>query len=257
MMDVRFLVAICLVLLSGGTPVWGWTPGSQQVIAEEAARLAPPDLYRQIVRHRDVYAEGVLAPFGDREDANHNLNPDSGRLDQVIDSMIQTAIEAIRAPRPFHEVVYRLGIVAHYVADANNPLNTSNADPAEGRYYADFLAYVESTHPRVEAVFYGFRPRIGEPELQRMMSEAFARGRRFYPLVGREYRRIEFQNGRRHFDDRSTAYGISALAFSHAISDIAEVLRYIWLEAGGIDTRKSLPIRGLHRLPLPRDDIAR
>ena len=256
MMDGRWVWAVVLFVMAA-PPLWGWTPQSQERIAEEAARLAPPDLYRQIVRHRQVFADGVRAPFGDQDAANHNQNPDGGRLDQVIESMVQTAIEAIRAPRPFHEVVYRLGIVAHYVADANNPLNTANSDPAEKRYYADFLAYLESTHPRVEAVFYGFRPRIGPAEMRQMMGETFQRGRQFYPLVGREYQRIGFQNGVRHFDDRSTAYAISALAFSHAISDIAEVLRYIWLEAGGIDTRSRLPVRGLHRLPLPRNDVAR
>lgn len=252
-----YVAAICLGLCA--IPAHAWTPTSQERVADEAARLVPPDLYRQLVRNRAAYLQGTREPFKDRTAEHHSLDRDSGGLlEQVIARAIDDAISTIKAHQPFNHIAYRLGIVSHYVADANNPLAVSDADPQEARFAGDFLAYLESTKPRVEVVFYGFRPNFrGSRDLPRLLAETFARGRGFYPLVGREYRRIKFQDGRRHFDDRSTAYAVAALSFSHAVSDIAEVLRYIWIEAGGVDTRTKLPIRGQHVMPLPKTNLSR
>ncbi|MCP4662779.1 MAG: hypothetical protein GY856_45890 [bacterium] len=254
----RFLfpagAAFALWLGVAGEPTLAWTPASQEFIAEMGARLAPPDLYRQIARNRDAYLMGAGAPFDDRQPAGHVKTPEGdGRLDEMIILAVGNAIRAIETHRPFNEIVYRLGLVAHFLADANNPLNTAESDPREAGYAADFRAYLESTEPRVEVIFYGFRPGFrGRRDLPQLIREALGRGRRLYPLVGREYRRIGFAAGAGSFDDRSTAYAVAALSFSHAVSDIAEVLRYIWLEAGGIDTRRRVPTRGREIIHLPR-----
>jgi hypothetical protein len=102
-------------------------------------------------------------------------------------------------------------------------------------------------------VFYGFRPSFqGRRDLPQLIRETLGRSRRLYPLVGQEYARIGFATGGGGFDDRSTAFAVAALGFSHAVSDIAEVLRYIWVEAGGIDTRRRLPVRGREMIPIGR-----
>lgn len=253
----RFLLALAAAAaLAPGSETAAWTPESHRLIAEEAARLAPPDLYRQIVRNREAYRQGISDGFAERDPAAHVKNPDgSGRLDEAIAVTVDNAIRTIEAPRPFNEVAYRLGIVAHFVADAHNPLNSAESDPAEGRYYADFLRYLESASPRVRMVFYGFRPGFeGRRDLPRLVDEALAQGRELYPMVGREYRRTGFRPGVEAFDDRSTAFAVASLAHSYAISDIAEVLRYIWLEAGGIDTRRRIPERGREVIALSRTD---
>ncbi len=243
-----------LALASAPGPAGAWTPGSQQRIAEEAARLTPPDFYRQLKRNRAAYFQGVSDPFHDQQPAYHFEHPDGGgQLDEVILQAVTNTIDAIRAPRPFNEIAYRAGVVSHYLADAYNPINCDRSDPDEDRYAADFLVYLESVEPRVGMVFYGFRPSFdGKRELPRLVAETFARSRGLYPLVGREYRRVSFAPGRRAFDDRSTAYAVAALAYSHAVSDIAEVLRYIWLAAGGIDSRPQVPVRGRHVVQVPR-----
>jgi len=244
--------ALCLGVAS--TPALAWTPASQEFIAEMGARLAPPDLYRQIARNRNAYLLGAVAPFDDRQPASHvKTSEGEGQLDAVIVVAVNNAIRAIETHRPFNEIVYRLGLVAHFLADANNPLNTAASDPREARYAEDFRAYLESTTPRVEVVFYGFRPGFqGRRDLPQLIRETLTRSRKLYPLVGREYRRIGFASGAASFDDRSTAYAVAALSFSHAVSDIAEVLRYIWLEAGGIDTRQRVPARSQQIIRLPR-----
>ena len=248
------LLLAATVLATAATPAAAWTPASQQTIASEAARLAPPDLYRQIVRNRAAYLQGVADGFGERDPLAHAKHADgTGRLDEAVATAVDNAVRSIVAHRPFNEICYRLGIVSHFLADANNPLNAADDDAEEGRYYADFLAYLESAEPRVRLVFYGFRSDFKDDrDLPKLITESLGRGRELYPLVGREYRRVSFASGLSAFDDKSTAFGIASLAYSHAVSDIAEALRYIWLEAGGIDTRRRIPVRGREVVRLRR-----
>jgi len=239
----RFTAAILLATLllaaSSTRPAAAWTANTQVAIARNAASIAPPDLKRQIERHKRELQRGALAPFQDGDAARHIKNDDgAGRLDEVILEEVENAIQAIRVHRPFSEIVYRLGTVSHYVADANNPLNTSQADSREGTYFADYLRYVESAQDRFQVVFYGTGRRIEEPhDLSGMLTRTLTRGRNAYVEVGREYRRIGQPNGLELFDDRSTAFGVAALSYSHAVSDVAAVLRYIWIRAGGADPR--------------------
>jgi hypothetical protein len=165
----------------------------------------------------------------------------------------------IRSLTPFDQVVRQLGVVAHFVADAHNPLNSDDSDPEEARYYADYLRYAASAEPRFPLVFYGFRADFAGPRaVDALVADALARGRRLYPLIGREYRRIGYASGVTSFDDRSTAFGVTSVEFSRAASDIAEVLRYIWLRAGGADPRTALPVRGEDLLVrVPRTTLKR
>jgi len=239
-------LALVAALALAAAPALAWTPEFQTALGREAARLAPPDLARQIESHEADFRAGVLAPFGDREPLRHVLNPDgTGTLDRTLAEETERAVGMIRALAPFDQVVRQLGVVAHFVADAHNPLNGSDDDPREADFYADYLRYAESAEPRFPLVFYGFRARFDEPrQVEALAREAVGRGRGLYPLLGREYRRIEFAAGARSFDDRSTAFGLTSVQFSRAASDIAEVLRYIWLRAGGADPRTALPVRG-------------
>lgn len=241
------------------SPAPAWTPESQRVIAASAARLAPPDLHRQIARNRDSYLLGAVDPLRDGHPENHVKNPDgSGRLDEMITLAVDNAVRSIQAHRPFNEIVYRLGVAAHYVADASNPLAVADGDPSEDRYANDFLHYLESTEPRLRTVFYGFPTTFnGDRDLPRLVDDALRRGRDLYPLVGREYRRVGFRSGVGAFSDRSTAFGVASLAYSHAQSDVAEMLRLVWLAAGGMDARPRLPVRGRQILQLPLDPAVR
>lgn len=243
-----------LLLWSLGTPATAWTQRSQESIALDAARLAPPDLYRQLRRNRAAYLQGVRQPFQNYQPEFHQEHADgAGQLNEALNQAVDNAVKSIQLMRPFNEISYRLGLVAHYVSDLNNPLHSSQADGAENRFYTDYLRYVESAQPRFSVVFYGFDPQLDTPqELQSLFDDSLERSRRFYGFVGREYRRVGFQSGRRHFDDRSAAFGIASLSHSHAVSDVAEVFRYIWLRAGGTDNRRVFPLKGRDIVPIPR-----
>lgn len=245
-------VVFLLVFLTLGGDADAWTPGSHKAIAAAAARLAPPDLHRQLVRNRESFLIGAVDPFRDTDPLHRVAFPDgSGELDQMIVNAVDQAIAAIRAPTPFNEVAYRLGVVSHYVAQANNPLAVARSDPQEGRYADDYLVYVESAQPRLKVIFYGFQPRFVAADLDGLVETTLARSRTLYRLVGQEYERIGYASGRTRFNDRSTAFGVASLGFSHSVSDIAEVFRYIWRAAGGIDSRSEVPLRGSEIVLLP------
>ncbi len=248
------------VLLSlGALPALAWTPATQAVIAREAAHLSPPDLARQIEKHRREFEAGVGAPFADTDAGRHMKNPDgSGSLDRVIEAEAAEAVAMIQGHKPFAEVVRKLGVVCHYVADANNPLATSADDAEEGRYFVDYLRYAQSAESRFPLVFYGLQPGLDKSRsLEPLVDAALKRGRELYPMIGREYRRIDFASGQGRFDDRSTAFGVASVAFSHAVTDVTLALRYIWLASGGIDDRANLPAGGTRLMLLPRAGHAR
>jgi hypothetical protein len=223
-------------------PAVAWSPDSQRAIAADAARLAPPDLARQLARYPRELAKGAAEPFEDRQAEWHFHNEDgSGSLDRALGEEVEAAIGALRAFRSFTEVSRRLGRVAHWAADLSNPLNASGRDAEEGRYFRDYLLYADSARHRFAVVLYENRGALrGKADVDHLAADALARGRELYPRIGMEYRRIGFASGRERFDDRSTAFGVAALAYSHAVTDAARLYRYIWLAAGGADSRTIL-----------------
>jgi hypothetical protein len=228
----------------------GWTPDSQVQIGTEAARLVPPDFYRQIDKHWQAYLDGILAPFRDRDGMLHQANPDgTGRLEEVIALEVDRTVQYIRDHRPFEDIVEQAGVVVHYSSDLHNPLNCSSEDPEEGMYFADFLDYLQSAQPRVALVFHGTEPALDAGDLPRFVARLLQRCRGHYPLVGAEYRRVGKLPGRRYFDDRSTAFAVASLAYGRAVTDGALLLRHIWIAAGGADFR-SPPSSEQNRLVL-------
>ena len=254
---LRIAIGLWCLLAFAPQTVSAWTPNTQIAISDEAIRLGPPDLYRQIVRHKQAFRDGLMAPYQDGYPARHYKHRNGiGELDRAIADESERAIQMIRSLQPFETIVYQLGIVAHFVADAHNPLNSAEDDPREGQYFADYLRYAETAQDRFPMVFYGMRSKFDSPEdLRKLAWEALELGRQVYPLIGREYKNIGYVSGINVFDDRSTAFGIASVAFSRSASDTAEVLRYIWLRAGGADQRARIPKRGADQLVvIPRTE---
>jgi|GEM_PF-6439739 len=109
-------LALLLALVPASASA-AFTPRTQQRIAAEAARLAPPDLARQIERREDAYLSGVQAPFRDGSAAHRNAGPE-GILDRVIVEESQLAVRFIREHRSFDEVVPISALTGDGVANA-------------------------------------------------------------------------------------------------------------------------------------------
>jgi hypothetical protein len=250
---------ILLLIATASAPLYAWSEKSQLEIANAAARLAPPDLARQIDRHRADFREGVIEPFRDRDRARHEKNADgTGMLDRVIADEAKRAVDYIRIHRPFADVVRQLGVVLHFVADANHPLYTSSSDSREGSYAADFHRYVTSAEPRFAIAYYGVDTRLDRlSAIPAFVDRSLARSRALYPFIGAEYERISGKSGTAAFDDRSTAFGVAAVSFSRAITDGSSMLRLVWLEAGGADPLRRPSIDSDRIVKLQRSDRSR
>ncbi len=234
----RLLSVIALLCFCFTQRLAAWTPETQKLIAIEAAKLSPPDLFHLIDRHEDRFLDGVVAPFREGDPSRHYKNLDgSGLLDRVIAEEAQRAIDYIEGHQPFPEIARQLGVLAYFMASANNPLNTSSEDQWESQYFKDYASYVESARARLPVIFYGSDSLLDAGDVDGFVSRVLARGRLLYPSIGIEYRRIGKLPGSQYFDDRSTAFGVTSVAFSRAVSDVALMLRYVWITAGGLDQR--------------------
>lgn len=245
---------IVFLLLFIPSPLLAWSQQSQVNIGWEAARLGPPDLFRQIRRHKLSFRDGLVVPFADPDRIRHEKNADgTGQLDRVIEDEVHRAVAAIRNHRPFEQIVYQLGILLHYLNEANNPLFTSADDPSESAYAGDYIRYIESAEPRFSTLFYGVDERLSGPDsVSAFIERTLGRSRRLYPFIGREYRRVGGKSGVHAFDDRSTAFGVAAVSFSRAMSDGVMMLRYVWLEAGGADPLRRFRLQDDHLVKVAR-----
>src|SRR5258708_32675403 len=98
----RLAISSFFLVCVSAMPAAAWTPATQVTIAREAARLSPPDLFRQIDKHRRAYAEGVNAPFADSDANRHAQNPDgSGYLTRAALNDLDSAIPALRSHQAF------------------------------------------------------------------------------------------------------------------------------------------------------------
>jgi hypothetical protein len=143
----------------------------------------------------------------------------------------------IRKGDPMADVIQRLGVLAHLVADANNPFHVANDAPRHSETRNDFETYFERRLVKFPTVFYGLDPAF---RLNRYLDRTFARSAKFYPLMRGEYAR---GGHAAVFDDRSTAFGVASISYSRAVTDLVNIYYYIWKEAGG-DVRSAAVMRG-------------
>ena len=61
-------------------------------------------------------------------------------------------------------------------------------------------------------------------------------------LKREEYFRGGVTHTSAEFDDRSTAFGVASVCYSHAVTDLVNLYYYIWREAGG-DVRSATAMR--------------
>ena len=251
----REILRAAIVLLAvAAAPLSAWSKQSQVEIAWQAARLAPSDLYRQIIRHQAAYRDGLVAPGALVGAARTSENSDGSiGLDSLVVAQARRAIQAVETHQPFRDIIYQLGVLMHHVIDANDPLLTTSGGGLDPGRAADFSRYMDSTCTRVPPLFYGLDTELQDPaDLLAFVGRAIDRSRRLYPYVGKEYERIGGGRAVDHFDDRSTAFGVAAVAFSRAMSDAVVMLRFVWLEAGGADSLPREPLESGKLLKLSR-----
>jgi hypothetical protein len=205
------------LFLAAALPAFAWTRAAEHRIALKSAELGPPDLRLVIDHFHDEYLRGVDVALGDEGSEIHR-----GKLRARIEAESLAIAQMIRTNKPMVQVAERLGILAHLVGDANNPFHLDD-DPATR---ADFEQYFERKMARFPTFFYGVERRFA---LTSYLDATFARTQKFVAPMAEEYTRGTAAT----FDDRSTAFGVASVCYSHAVTDIVNLHYFIWKEAGG------------------------
>ncbi len=237
---------LALVLLFLPITANAWTRASDQRIAIKALALAPPDLQMMLEKFQPEYLAGLEQAEAHEGSEGHHyyVLSRAGKLRERLELGTFTAVAMIRRGDSMGAVAGQLGLLAHLVADANNPFHTANDDPRMALVHDDFEQYFERRLSRFPTVFYGLDPHF---TLDSFLDRTLARSAGFYPLMESEY----FAGGERHssstFDDRSTAFGVASVSYSHSVTDLANLYFYIWKQAGG-DVRIASRMRSMQVL---------
>jgi hypothetical protein len=228
---MRRLATLLLLILTSLTAS-AWTRASDMRIAERSMELAPPDLQLVLKRFSPEFANGLARAESDEGSELHHyfVLSRQGKLRERIEQETRGTIAMVRGNQSMALVAEHLGVLAHLVADANNPFHTSDAGPRLGLMHDDFEQYFERRMAHFPTVFYGLSPNF---QLDAYLDRTVTRSSRLLPLMSEEY----FRGGAEHrsveFDDRSTAFGVASVCFSHAVTDLVNLYYYIWRESGG------------------------
>ena len=213
---------IAFLFLATAISAHAWTRAADHRIATRSAELAPRDLRLVIDHYRDEYLRGVDRALADEGSEIHRA-----KLRARIEAESRAIPLMIRRNEPMSVIVERLGILVHLVGDANNPYHVGS-DDAEA--HPDFERYLERRMAQFPPFFYGLERNFS---LGPYLDRTFARSAHFSPLMMEEYSRDGEKRTSADFDDRSTAFGVASLCYSHAVTDVVNLYYFIWKEAGG------------------------
>lgn len=238
-MRARFALPLLLLF---ALPLHAWTPAGDSKIARKAAALAPPDMRLLIEEFDGDFRAGLERAQAEEGGITHRYGvaDRDGKLREKIVAETNTIVSMIRKGDSMRSVVERLGGLAHFVADANNPFNVGAIDPAIRSSQTDYERFFENRLTRFPTVFYGLDPAF---RLTPYLDRTFTRTAKFAPLLNEEYTRGGVRRSSSEFDDRSTAFGVASVCYSRAVTDLVNLYFHIWREAGG-DVRAERVLRG-------------
>ncbi|MDX1583599.1 MAG: hypothetical protein R3338_08370 [Thermoanaerobaculia bacterium] len=240
MRDTRLGLILSFLYLA--IPAGAWSPATEEAIARTAFRISPPHLVKLAEIHEGAFEQGMRdAARHEQERLAVHLGADRGALERLLRREIDQAVQIMRERRPIEEFVYQLGVVAHLTADLNHPIHVGSDERLDAKRI-DYEQYLERRRARFPTVFYGIEsPRT----LDRVIRRARARSRTYEPLLRSEYFRGGASRWSRQFDDRSTAFAIASLSWSHSVSDLVNIYYEIWRQVGGDTGNASLLRPGL------------
>jgi hypothetical protein len=200
-------------------------------VAWTAVDFFPPDFARQVRKYHKRFdagiARGLAAPPAWR------AGP-PGSLPQALDAQIRRCAADLREPVPLEDLVEEVGVLAVMVLDANDPLAVVHDDHREAAYSKAYREYVDSILERVRLVYYGQdRDLVNGGAYRATVEAALARSGSLYPFVGEEFYRTGELRDWRTFDDRSVTFGVAGVSLSRALTDLANLVGFVWHRGGG------------------------
>ncbi|HEY9068669.1 MAG TPA: zinc dependent phospholipase C family protein [Candidatus Ozemobacteraceae bacterium] len=188
----RFL--LLLVFLAAAVQAGAWSYHTHRKIVSDAIAFLPTGFQSRFLPFKDVMMQGATDPDTVVKDfMNHvyHIHSRTGHDSAVrITGLFEQAADQVRRSGPSAEAAYTLGLLAHYVADLNQPLHTGGreADSTESDYHSTFERDVQSRMKLIPVpvpVAGGYRP-VTDPAA-RVIEMAETAGRS-YDRIGTAYR---------------------------------------------------------------------
>ncbi len=219
----------------------GWSGATVRHVAWTAVDFFPPDFARQVRKHHKRYDAGIARGLG--APPAWRAGP-PGSLTDALDSQIRRCAADLRKPVPLEDLVEEAGVLAVLVLDANDPLAVVHDDQREAEYSNAYRSYVDSILERVRLVYYGQDGAlIRGGAYENTIAQAVARSRSLYPFVGDEFYRTGELRDWRTLDDRSVTFGVAGVSLSRGLTDLANLVSFVWRRGGGqIPTPRPTPL---------------
>jgi len=235
---LKRIFPVLLALLIAPSIIFAFTPESRANITLQAFKLMPPSLRQQLNKHRKECLRGALDAMSGVGESQHSITENGKFLAEKISEQIDKIVSMIDRQEPFKNIVYEMGILSHYATDLNAPLSP-NGDGKE--HYNAFYRFCFQKEKKIRIVFYGFSdPFLAQKDLAQFSENSLNRTLSHVPYVKDSFSRA--RNGSdSEFDERSILFGIAALSYSHAVTDIARLWLYAWNESHGDLTGTPFP----------------
>jgi len=185
---------LLLVFVAATAQAGAWSYHTHRKIVSDAIAFLPTEFQNRFLPFKDVMMKGATDPDTVLKDfMNHvyHIHSRTGHDSAVrITELFEQAAEHVRRSGPGAEAAYTMGLLAHYVADLNQPLHTGGreADSAESDYHSTFERDVQSRMKLIPVpvpVTGGYRPVTDPAGRVREMAEAAGRP---YDRIGTAYR---------------------------------------------------------------------
>ena len=240
MRSLAVLRNIVPVVMAAGLSL-GWSAPTVRHVAWVAVDFFPPDFARQVRRHHDRYDAGIRR--GLAAPPAWRAGP-PGSLEAALGAQVAKCASDLRRPVPMADLVEEAGVLAVRVLDANDPLAVAHGDSREAGYAEAYQRYVDAARGRMRLVYYGQdHELIMEGAVDRTVGAALNRSNALYPFVGQEFYRTGEIRDWRALDDRSVAFGVAAVSLSRGLTDVANLVSFVWRQGGGmVPTPRPTPV---------------
>jgi hypothetical protein len=209
-------------IAAGGTPSPRISGANMAESALLRSRKLMPDSLRQVLERRETF---LLRGFRDPA-----RPADLGAARRELEGALAEQRLMLAGFPHFDDIVASFGRIARAVCELNALRRHCPGEQAAA-WFDDYEPYMERKSALFVPVFYDYSPLLfTERDLPAYVESMEARNRDYAARVMDVYR----QGGSsRTFDDRSPAFGLAALHYSHTITDVANVWLYCWREANG------------------------
>jgi hypothetical protein len=224
-----------LLLLPCGEAA-AWTDVTRLRLLDDAMKMSPPALVAILKHHESALRRGMLEPSAHEDEEIHFQHPDlkRGLGAAAVDRKRREIVALLEERKSLRRFAYEMGVLAHLVADAEFPLNASDADPREPLYREAWRRYVEERLPKSPFVFDRDPPRtLAREDYRGFVLASARRAAANYAPIGPAFKEDGTPRSPQAVDERSVPFGIASLTYSHAASSIVWTWLHLWKSLNG------------------------